>query len=348
MKPNPSNERVKHRYFQWLRNARQKNDKTIDQVAAALDRFEEFSRRRDFGSLRVEQAGPFKKHLASQNAARSGTRLSKATITSTLYAIRDFVRWLAEQKGFRNRILKTDADYFSPSLHDEAIARATRPTRVPTLGELQSMVAAMPTGTPIDRRDRAVVALIAMSAARDDAVASLQVQDFDVDDKQLFQDSRHVRTKFRKTFPTWLNDFDTGFFDIVAEWKKELVEDHGFGPTDPLFPKTDTSFGPDGIRMPPRLARGTWANADAIRRILSKACAGADVSAFKPHSIRKTMTLVVMESTNSIAAMKAYSQNLGHDDLKTTIFTYGNVPTHRQRELVLGLRIKTAEPEPAE
>jgi len=29
MKPNAANERVKHRYFQWLRNAKQMADKSV-------------------------------------------------------------------------------------------------------------------------------------------------------------------------------------------------------------------------------------------------------------------------------------------------------------------------------
>lgn len=33
---------------------------------------------------------------------------------------------LAEQKGFRGRMARTDADYFKPSRRDDAIARAPR------------------------------------------------------------------------------------------------------------------------------------------------------------------------------------------------------------------------------
>ena len=78
MKPNAANEWVKHRYFQWLRNAKQMADKSVDQIAMGLDRFEEFTSRRDFKLLRIEQAEPFKKHLAKLNSLRSGDRLSKA------------------------------------------------------------------------------------------------------------------------------------------------------------------------------------------------------------------------------------------------------------------------------
>jgi len=97
--PNPANERLKHRYFEWLRNARQMAEHSVEQTAMALDRFEEFSNRRDFKNLRVEQAEPFKRHLAKLKGRRSGEGLSKATITSTLYAVRDFVRCSPTRKA---------------------------------------------------------------------------------------------------------------------------------------------------------------------------------------------------------------------------------------------------------
>ena len=36
-------------------------------------------------------------------------------------------------------------------------------------------------------------------------------------------------------------------------------------------------------------------------------------------------------------AFKAWSQNLGHNDVMTTLTSYGQVPAHRQAELIRGL-----------
>ncbi len=46
--------------------------------------------RRAFRDYRTEQAISFKKHLAKVNAERGGKRLSKATVTSSLHALRDY------------------------------------------------------------------------------------------------------------------------------------------------------------------------------------------------------------------------------------------------------------------
>lgn len=334
VKLNSANERLKHRYFQWLRDAKQMNEKSVEQVAMALDRYEQFSNRRDFKLLRVEQAGPFKKHLAKLDGKRSGTPLSKATINSTLYAMRDFVRWLADQKGFRNRLLATDAQYFNPSRHDEAIARSTRPMKVPDLLQVEALVMSMPTATIIDRRNRAIVALIALTGARDNAVASLRIGDLDMSERLLFHDSRHVRTKFRKSFSTWFFPVGEHFVDILGVWVGEVSGHHGGDPAAPLFPKTEMHFGQNGARPQPRLGSGGWANADPVRKIFKEACAGADLPDFKPHSIRHMLARIGQERAKTAEELKAWSQNLGHENMLTTFTSYGTIPEHRQKKVI--------------
>ena len=141
MKINATNERVKHRYFDYLREARQLGSHSVDQAAKALDRFEEFTKRRSFREFRTEQAVAFKHRLSTQTAQRSGERLSKATIASTLNALREFFEWLSGQRGYRSKIAFSDAAYFKPSRADEAIARARRPSPVPTIDQIRQMLA---------------------------------------------------------------------------------------------------------------------------------------------------------------------------------------------------------------
>jgi integrase/recombinase XerD len=50
------NERIKHEYFIWLKEAEGRNEASIDGVAKAIDRFETYTRFRDFKQFRPEQA----------------------------------------------------------------------------------------------------------------------------------------------------------------------------------------------------------------------------------------------------------------------------------------------------
>ncbi|UDL87213.1 tyrosine-type recombinase/integrase [Mesorhizobium sp. PAMC28654] len=337
MELNAANERLKHRYVAYLRGARQLGEHSIDQIVASLNRFEDYTRRKGFSEFRIEQATNFKKHLATLNTKIGNRRLSKATITSTLYAMRDFIIWLSEQKGFRNRLVRTHADYFKPSRRDEAIARASRPMLVPTVEQIRAMVAAMPATSPVERRNRALVAIIAVTGARDNATASLLLKHLDLDDRQLFQDARDVRTKFGKTFPTWFFPVGDDFATIVAEWKRELEIEHGFGPTDPLFPQTEVAFGAGGEVLPPRLKKECWANADPIRKVFKQACAAAGHPDFKPHSFRHTLAQLGSHVCTTPAEYKAWSQNLGHDGALITLTSYGTLPGYTQRELIAGI-----------
>jgi len=83
-KHNPANERIKRKYFAFLKEAKQHSEPTIDAVAKALNRFEVYTKFRDFKYFHVDQAIAFKKHLAKQKAQRSGEKLSKATLHATL------------------------------------------------------------------------------------------------------------------------------------------------------------------------------------------------------------------------------------------------------------------------
>src|SRR5438874_2554400 len=81
---NPNNERIKRRYFAYLKEAKRHSEPTVDAVAKALARVETDTKHREFKAMHFEQAIAFKRHLADQRGQRSGERLSKATLNATL------------------------------------------------------------------------------------------------------------------------------------------------------------------------------------------------------------------------------------------------------------------------
>jgi site-specific recombinase XerD len=87
---NPENERVKRSYLRYLREARGRSEKTLNKVAADLDRFELLTGRRDFKRFTSEQAEAFKRALCEQVNERTGEPLSKSTIMHVAHAPREF------------------------------------------------------------------------------------------------------------------------------------------------------------------------------------------------------------------------------------------------------------------
>src|SRR5690242_4686116 len=112
---NANNERVKHAYFAFLKEAKRQSDASVDACAKALARFEMYAKFRDFKAFHISQAIGFKRHLAQQRAERSGSELSKATLHSTLMHLKRFFQWLALRPGYKSHLQYSDAEYFNLS-----------------------------------------------------------------------------------------------------------------------------------------------------------------------------------------------------------------------------------------
>src|ERR1700730_15937837 len=113
LKRNPANERVKRRYLQFLRDVKGRDETSLYAMAKAIERFDEYNRRRDFKKFHIEQARAFKAHLMEQRNVRTGAPLSASTIASTLGMLKTFLVWLAGEPDYRARLKYADAEYFN-------------------------------------------------------------------------------------------------------------------------------------------------------------------------------------------------------------------------------------------
>src|SRR5260370_25999171 len=125
------------------------------------------------------------------------------------------------------------------------VARAHRELRVPTLEQIRHVIANMPAGSEIERRNPALLAFTIVTSARDGAIASFKLKHIDVADEPLHHDAREVKTKASKTFTT--NFFPVGhdLREIVAECVAYLRTLKLCGPEDALFPATEGLRGHD-------------------------------------------------------------------------------------------------------
>jgi len=338
------NERVKRRYFAYLKGAKRYSDNSVDEAAKALHRFETYTKFRDFRKFHIEQANGFKKHLAGEKNARTGKPLAKATLYGTLANLRAFFHWLADQPGYRSKLSYSDADYFSLSEKDIRIAKAERERPFPSLEQVQHVLRSMPAATEIELRDRAVIALALLTGARDKALASLKLKHLDIVQQRIIQDARDVKTKFSKSFPAWFFPVGKEACAIIRDWEQFLREEKLFGLEDHLYPKTAIAVGA-GLKFEAiGLSREFWSDAASIRRIFKSAFEGAGLPYYNPHSIRKTLTQLGERVCTTPEEFKAWSQNMGHEQVMTTFRSYGSVPQTRQAEIIH----KLSEPKPSE
>jgi len=336
-KHNPANERIKRKYFVFLKEAKRHSEPTVDAAAKAMSRFEVYTRYRDFKAFHFQQAVAFKKHLAQQKGQRSGKRLSKATLHATLTQLKRFFQWLALQPGYKSRIQYADAEYFNLSDKDTRVATARRPQRVPTLEQIKHVINTMPAGTEIERRNRALVAFTLLTGVRDRAIASLKLKHVDLAAGCVHQDAREVETKFSKTFVTYFFPVGDESLTIFSDWLSYLRDNKLWGNDDPLFPSTLIRQGATRQFEAVGLKKEHWSSATPIRSIFKEAFTGAGLPYFNPHSFRNTLVQLGQEICKNPEQFKAWSQNLGHEKVLTTFLSYGEVACQRQGEIIRGL-----------
>jgi len=246
-KHHPKNERIKRRYFDYLKEAKRMDVSSVDLVAASIAGFEQWSNYRDFASFHIEQAKGYKAYLAKQRNANTGN-----------------------------------------------------------------------------------------------AVASFRLKHIDLAAKSVFQDARDVRTKSRKTFTTFFFPVGEDVEAVLSKWIDHLKAKLWFGPDDPLFPSTKVALTNAGLFGAVGLSRDHWKNASAIRRIFKSAFEAAGLPYANPHSLRNTLAMLGLQRCRTPEAFKAWSQNLGHEQVLTTFTSYGTVATSRQAEIITGLKEEAA------
>jgi integrase len=193
VKRTPANERVKRRYLQFLSDVKGRDETSLDAAGKAMERFDEYNRRRDFKKFHIEQARAFKAHLVEQRNARTGEPLSASTIHSTLGILKAFFVWLAGESEYRSRIKSSDVEYFNAPDNLARVATARRYRPGPTLDQIRTVLNSMPVSTEIERRDQALIAFAILTGARDRAIISFRLKHIDIENELLEQDAREVR-----------------------------------------------------------------------------------------------------------------------------------------------------------
>lgn len=337
-KSNPKNDRLKRDYLVFLKDARQRSEATVGQVRHAIDRFEAYNGFKDFGSFNKEQALAFKRHLVASKARYTRKPLSIATAHHVLRSIREFLIWLHGRPGFRRRVDPGEVAYLNLTSKEERQAHTTTPKAYASFEQYRVALLAMPSSSEVEHRDKAVMALLLLTGMRDAALISLKMKHVHIGRGYIFQDPREVKTKFSKSIETLFLPVGDDVAAIFCDWIKHLSTNALFGPNDPVFPKTavTTLFSKGFIAA--GLSREHWSNAAPVRRIFRDAFARVELPYVKPHSVRHTLTQLAYQRQLLPEELKAWSDNLGHESILTTLGSYGPVSVERRTEIMERLR----------
>lgn len=332
------NERTKKTYATYLRNAKGQDYTSIDKALAAIRRFEESTKVKSFKKFHRSQAVNFKDHLNTVKNARTGNLLGISTVDATLRLVKAFFHWLAGRPGYRRAVIYDDVEYFNNTMKAARVAHAKREIPYPSMQQCAHAFQAMPNSSEFEKRDKALFAFFMLTGARDGAVASLKLKHVNVEDGCVFQDGREVNTKNAKTFRSQFFPVEATYRDCFVRWVTFLKVEKLFGPTDALFPKAKIGCIEGHGFQNVGLDREGYASAAKLNAIIKHAFSTIQLPAFTPHSFRKTLTKFGDETCTTMEELKAWSMNLGHDNIGTTMNSYLPVSEMRQIEILAGMR----------
>jgi site-specific recombinase XerD len=339
------NEKIKRSYLKSLREARGFAPATVVAIEREISRWEEFSENEDYGRFTAKKAVAFKKFLEDKGSG--GKPLSANSRYHCLHHLKQFFGWLSTQPGYRSKISTDAISYLT--LDRKTVQSISSPLQPkwPSLEYVKELVASIDPLTEQDRRDRALIAFLLLSGMRDKAVVTLPLGCFDPESLEVRQrPSEGVDTKFGKSFQTVLLPFDDDLLEVVKNWSHYLRTEKLFSNTDPLFPQTKVnqsehklSFESAGVKP------SFWGGTGSIRDILKSRALKAGLAYYYPHSFRHAHVHLAMRSARSAEEIRAISQNIGHENIGTTLTTYGKLDEYRVGEVVRQLHLRADDSE---
>ncbi|MEL6112729.1 MAG: tyrosine-type recombinase/integrase [Pseudomonadota bacterium] len=329
-KLNPKNERIKMAYAEDLQRLDGLSDTTIDQRLTAIKRFEEATDYVDLDTLDYVTVIRFVDTMSTRDVASK-------TKVATVRHVKAFFTHLAVEGTLKAKGARKAIKAIRLSEKDTRAGQAKPRARFASVNLITETLLAMPKTNDIERRNRALLAFTLVSGARDGAICSMRVGHVDLEAAQILQHPDEVKTKNSKLINSWFFPVGDVFIDEVRDYITHLKTDLGFTDMDPLFPSTAMGHDENDRFIAIGLSKSHWANAGPMRDIFRTAFEAVGARYYNPHSFRNTLMALAYDRQLSGEALKAWSQNLGHEHLDTSINSYGPVSPDRQRAAILAL-----------
>ena len=219
---NGANERAKALYLDFRAHADGIAPISIVKMAKAIRRYEQMTMWADFRTFNAEKAKDFKRFLAEQGIA-------PASMDWTLHALRHFFEWLRTQPGYRRKIALNDIAYLKRSRKERRAANSRAEKTYPSVEMAEKAIAAMPSATPVQKRDRALMIFLLLSAVRVGAAISLKLKHYDPARHLITQNPLEMNTKNSKRIVTVLIPHSEKLEALFDEYVKFCAKNWDLG-----------------------------------------------------------------------------------------------------------------------
>lgn len=347
-----ANEMLKRKFCKYLEEVKGFSRGSIESYEGAIWLWQNFTENKSFFLFKADDVTRFKDWIKSKKKANQ-QQVSLSYCYDMLRYLRVFFGWVADQKGGRLKIKRTDIEYLRLTKKENQIVLNPKSISCPSMQEVREVIESIDSNTEVGMRDRALLSLALLTGARIKALSTLTVQCFDEKNFTLYQDPKlGVETKFSKRIVSVLLPLSyTEPLDYFIKWVRYLKEQKNFEPADPLFPAT--KIMPEGSNLIGYHSDGDvsnrkWNTTGPARKIFETRFNDAGKPYYNPHSFRHLLVQEIMKMPLTEEEKKAVSQNFGHEHVGTTFgsYGYGAVSEERQSELLKGLNKEKSGTDP--
>ena len=227
---NSQNEILKHKYLEYLLNAKGLAASSIAKHEKAIHYYEIFFKDENFGKYNKDKAISYRERII-------GKGLTGTSIRTLLNHLKSFFTWLHHQPGYQRKISLNEVDYLNSSKKDNRLAVQQTLVKFPSHEQVIKLVNSFTGESEVSFRNRALIAFIYCTGMRDAAVRTINIGSVDIDKMVVTQDPKKgVDVKFSKVIYSKIFPFDTGLVNLIHHWIKYL-RDKKFSDDYPLFPK---------------------------------------------------------------------------------------------------------------
>lgn len=325
---NPKNERVKYNYRRHLKRALRKDVKSVIDALKHIRDYEIFTDFADFTTFNDAIADKYIDNMFNNE-------LSLSYIENNIRAVKEFLKWLERQRGYRSKIDYNHIDYLNISDNQRKTARATEYPKSYKYNQILKTIRLMTDETLIERRDKAMVSLQALCGLRISELRTVKIKNLICEDGNYFiyVNPKDMQVKFAKTRQANFMPLPQDIIDNVLNWRDYLVS-IGFKDKNPMFPQIPKYFNQSNL-LESKITREEIKSNTSIINIFRKAFETAGYEYIRPHSFRHTITLFAEKISPEF--FNAVRQSLGHSSINTTFQSYGRLSEYEQRERISSL-----------
>lgn len=322
---NARNERIKYKYRIHLHRADQKDEKTVNDALKHIRDYEVFTNFVGFEKYNIDVADSYIKNMTQR-------KLSMSYISNNIRIMKEFLRWLERQHGYRSKIDYNHIDYLNVSRNQQNTAKAKKYQKSYSFDEIFKTIRAMPNTSDKERRDKAIISIQALCGLRVGELRTLKMESLINEDGQhfIYVSPRNMNVKFAKTRQANFMPLPNDIIANVIDWYGYL-KTLGFKDNEPLFPIVDNRFTETNL-LRQTMRKDEIKSDTTIRNVFKKTFEAAGLEYIKPHSFRNT--IVKYAQFQSPAFMNAVRQNLGHKSIDTTMNSYAQLTDADARNII--------------